>query len=55
MAKKDKRFVVRERIVDGSTKSKKLDSFDSYELACNYVEKLPKSRIPFCSVEDKGV
>jgi hypothetical protein len=52
MAQKEKRFVVSEAVVEGG-KKKKIASFDTYEEACNYVERLAKSRIPFCSVKDK--
>jgi hypothetical protein len=53
MAKEDKRFILSETVVEGGKKTK-IGSFDTYEETCNVVEKLSKTRIPFCSINDKG-
>jgi len=58
MAKKNekqKRFIIHEKLTEGSETTNKIGSYDTYEEACNTVERLPVSRIPFCSIEDTGV
>jgi len=52
MAKKDKRFIIREK-APNTDKRTKVGSFDTYAEACDVVERIPKDRIPKCSIEDR--
>ena len=51
----DKRYVLTElvEVKDGKKRKKKLASFDKYEQACSFAERLvPSSRIQSCSIKD---
>jgi hypothetical protein len=50
--KVEKRFTLNE-VVPNTDKKKKVGTYDTYEEACGIVDRLPKERIPNCSVEDK--
>jgi hypothetical protein len=50
MEKKEPRFILHE--TDPSTSLKTVfGKYDTYQEACDIVERLPKERIPFCSIE----